>query len=81
MVFVVGVHTLAHSLRLGVFKACLFLSCIAMPTEHSIGSDSSSDREGAEPSRPLEAMSPDGSPLSSDEEKASVWAHHVAVGV
>ena len=81
MVFVVGVHTLADSLRLGVFKACLFLSYVAMPTEHSAGSDSSSDRDGTQPSRPLEAMSPDGSPLSSDEEKASVWVHHVAVGV
>ena len=64
-----------------MFKACLFDSCVAMPTEHSTGSDSFSDRDGAQPSRPLEAMSPDGSPLSSDEEKASVCAHHVAVGV
>ena len=52
-----------------------------MPTEHSIGSDSFSDRDGTQPSWPLEAMSPDGSPLSSDEEKVSVCAHHVAVGV
>ena len=55
-----------------MFSACLIHSCVAMPTERSVGSDHSSDKEGAESPRPRETMSPDRSSLSSDEEKASV---------
>ena len=45
----------------------------SLHTELSVGSACSSDREEADPSQPRGTMSPDGSPLSSDEEKASVW--------
>ena len=40
-----------------------------MPTEHSADSDCPSDREEAESSQPRKTVSPDQSPLSSDEEK------------